>query len=89
MESVGSDTGQSKRIIKGRQFGASEKPRDDGFTEPPYPPAGKRPSSPRSAFQNGSLFGMFRKRHELMTQNPEYGLYVCHIYSSSMPPNIV
>ena len=31
------------------------------------------------AFQNGSLFGMARKTHGLMTQNSEYELSGCRI----------
>ena len=38
--------------------GASEKPRDDGFMELPYPPAVTRLPSPRSALQVRSFFGV-------------------------------
>ena len=41
--------------IKGWEFGASEKPRHDGFTELRYPPAAKRLPTPRAAFQKGRI----------------------------------
>jgi hypothetical protein len=61
------------------EFGASEKPRHDGFTELPYPPAAKRLPLPRTAFQIRSIFDASRNTYELTTQAIESAPCGCRI----------